>query len=56
MVLIGLFLHNEDGLVRSILDVLVLDVFEHHIKSILDIILGSARHFLNDFGPLVANA
>ena len=56
LVLIGLLLHDEDGLVRSILDVLVLDVFEHHIESILNIVLGSARHLLDDFGPLVANA
>ena len=56
IILIDLLLHDEDRLVRPILNVFILDVFKHHIESIFNIILSSTWHFFDDFRPLVANA
>lgn len=39
-----------------ILDEFVLNVLEHHIEPIFDIVFSSARHFLDNFGPLISNA
>lgn len=43
-----LFLHNKNGLVSPVLDEFVLDILVHHVESILDVILCSAWHFLDD--------
>jgi hypothetical protein len=48
-------LHDIDGEVVPVLDEFILDVLVHHVESILHIVLGSPRHFLDDFGPLVTN-
>lgn len=56
VILVDLFLHDENGLMRAILDELILDIFEHHVESVFDVILSSARHFFYDFGPFVADA
>lgn len=55
-VLLALLLHDEDGLMRPILDVLVLNVLEHHVEAILHVVLSPTWHLLDDLGPLVTNA
>ena len=40
----------------AVLDELILYVFEHHIESILHVVLRPPRHFLDYFRPLVADA
>ena len=55
-VLLALLLHDEHGLMRPILNELVLNVLEHHVETVLDVVLCAAGHLLDDLRPLVANA
>lgn len=36
-------------------DVIILDVFEHHVEAVLHVVLGAARHLFDDLGPTVAD-
>lgn len=56
LVLVHLLLHHEHGLMGTVLDELILYVFEHHIESILHVVLRPPRHFFDYFRPLVADA
>ena len=54
-VLATLLLHYENWLMVSIFDVLILDIFKHHIKSVLHVVLSSSWHIFDYLRPLVSN-
>ena len=54
-ILIHFFLHYKYGLMSSVLNELVFNIFKHHVESILYIIFCSSRHFFNYFRPFVSN-
>ena len=43
------------GIVNSVLDYFIFNIFEHHVESVLDVVFCPARHLLYYFGPFVSD-